>query len=537
MNGGVTHGTSLERAGRGMAIATLVSRAAGFLRIVVLAAALGLGTRLLDSYNVANTLPNAVYELVVGGAMASVVVPLLTRAALTEPDDGVVYAQRLLSLMVYGLSAVTIVALVAAPLLVDLYTPAFTAEQHDLAVVFSRYFLPQILFYGVSATAGAVLNIRGRFAAPMWAPLCNSLVVIAVGLTYLAVGGSTGIADLTAGQLTLLGVGTTAGVFAQLSLVVWALARSGFPVRLRLDPRGIAIRRIGRLGGWVLISVVAAQVLLAVATRSASLSGPGGITVYQNAYAVFQVPFAVIALSVMTAMLPRLSRSAARLDHPRVIRDLSLAVRVAAVTMAPIAVAMMVLGGQIAILLFGHGRSAASTVSLLGLVVAAFGLALVPFTGYMILQRGFYALQDTKTPALIAAGVATVGVAGCLGAAWLLPSADIVVGIPLAYAAAYTVGLIATALVLRRRLGRIDGNRLVRTHMRILVAATVGATCAILTVQALAPVVPPGWTGSLVTIAVAGLAGGLGYVAAGRVLHLTELRQLVATTMHSVRGG
>jgi putative peptidoglycan lipid II flippase len=287
----------------------------------------------------------------------------------------------------------------------------------------------------------------------------------------------------------------------------------------------------------VLISVVAAQVLLAVATRSASLSGPGGITVYQNAYAVFQVPFAVIALSVMTAMLPRLSRSAARLDHPRVIRDLSLAVRVAAVTMAPIAVAMIVLGGQIAILLFGHGRSAASTVSLLGLVVAAFGLALVPFTGYMILQRGFYALQDTKTPALITAGVAAVGVAGCLGAAWLLPSADIVVGIPLAYAVAYTVGLIATALVLRRRLGRIDGNRLVRTHLRILVAATVAATGAALTVQALAPVVPPGWTGSLVTIAVAGLASGLGYVAAGRVLHLTELRQLVATTVHSVRGG
>lgn len=335
--------------------------------------------------------------------------------------------------------------------------------------------------------------------------------------------------------MTLLAIGTSAGVFAQMTLVVWALASSGFPLRPRWDPRGIAIRRIGRLGGWVLMSVVASQVLLAVATRAASLSGPGGVTAYQSAYAVFQVPFAVVAVSVMTAMLPRLTRSAARLDHTQVIGDLSLAVRAAAVAMAPIAVAMMVLGRQIATLLFDHGRSVASTVSLLGVVVTAFGFALVHFTGYMILQRGFYALQDTKTPALITAGVTAIGVAGCVGVMWLLPSADIVIGVPVAYAAAYTVGLIATAIMLRRRLGRVDGRRLVRTHIRVLVAATIGAVCATLAVRTLVPVVASGWIGSLITITVAGLAGVASYVAAGRLLHLTELRQLVTTTMGSIR--
>ena len=125
-----------------MAVATLASRAAGFIRILVVASALGLGSRLLDSYNVANTLPNTVYELVVGGAMASIVVPLLTRASLTEPDHGVVYAQRLLSLMVYGLGAVTLAATALAPVLVDLFTPGFTADQRHLAVVFARFFLP-----------------------------------------------------------------------------------------------------------------------------------------------------------------------------------------------------------------------------------------------------------------------------------------------------------------------------------------------------------------------------------------------------------
>ena len=499
-------GESVGRAGRGMAVATLASRIAGFLRLVVLAAALGLGSRLLDSYNVANTLPNAVYELVVGGAMASVVVPLLARAALTEPDQGVLYAQRLLSLMVYGLGAVTVVAMVSAPWLVEVYTPGFTAEQRELAVAFSRFFLPQILFYGVSATAGAVLNIRGQFAAPAWAPLVNSVIVIGVGLLYLLLPGD-------GDHLVLLGVGTTLGVFGQTALVVGALARSGFPVRLRLDPRGIGIRRIGRLGGWVLLSVVAAQVLLAVATRAASMGGPGGVTAYQNASAVFQMPYAVIALSVMTAMLPRLSRNAARLDHRQVTEDLSRAIRLAVVALAPVAAVMLVLGPEIAAVLFGHGRSTAPAIALLGAVVAAYGVALLPFTGYAILQRGFYALQDTRTPALITTAVTVVGVAGCLTAGRVLPAEDIVVGIPLAYAAAYTVGLLVSAAVLRRRLGRIDGRRLVRTHARVAVATAMAACCGAVLV---------GWHPVVAAVAV-----GAVYLVAARLLRLGEVPQLV----------
>ncbi len=527
--------SSVGRAGRRMAVATLASRVAGFVRLVVLAAALGLGGRLLDSYNVANMLPNAIYELVLGGAMASVVVPLLARAALTEADAGVAYAQRLLSLLVYGLGAVTVVAMVSAPLLVDVYAPGFTGEQRELAVVLSRFFLPQILFYGVSATAGAVLNIRGRFAAPMWAPLANSLIVIAVGGAYLALGGTTSIASLTTTHLLLLAVGTTAGVFAQLALVLGALARSGFPVRLRLDPRGIGIRRIGRLGAWVLVSVLAAQILLAAATRAASLSGPGGISAYQNALAVFQMPFAVIAVSVMTAMLPGLSRSAARLDHAQITRDLSRAVRLAVVALAPVAVAMLVLGPQIAMLLFAHGRSSPPAIALLGAVVAAFGVALVPFAGYMILQRGFYALQDTRTPALITAGVAVVGVAGCFAATRLLPRAEIVAAVPLAYAVAYTAGLVAAAAILRRRLGRIDGYRLIRTHARVAVAAGAAGGCGAATAYALTPLAGSGWTAALITVAGAGGLGTAAYVGAARLVRLTELRQLVAATLAGIR--
>jgi putative peptidoglycan lipid II flippase len=447
----------------------------------------------------------------------------------------VVYAQRLLSLMVYGLGAVTLAATILAPFLVDLFTPGFTADQRHLAVVFTRFFLPQILFYGVSAASGAVLNIRGRFAAPMWAPLINSLVVIAVGLVYLVTGGTTSVQALTTNQVLLLGIGTSAGVFAQMALVMWALARSGFPLRPRLDPRGIGIRRIGRLSVWMLLSVATAQVLFAVATRSASISGPGGISAYQNAYALFQMPYAVIALSVMTAILPRLSRSAARTDHRQVIDDLSLAIRLATVVLAPVAAAMIILGPQLATLLFAHGHSVASTVGLLGAVVTAFGLALVPFTGYTILLRGFYATQDTKTPALITTGVSIVGVTGCLTAAWLLPRPQIVVAIPIAYAVAYTAGLVVAAFLLRRRLGRIDGHRLASTHARVALATAAAGAVAATFAHILAPLTSPAWTGSLLTLAAASLFGAITYVGAARSLRLTELRQLTATALAGIR--
>jgi putative peptidoglycan lipid II flippase len=511
-----------------MAVATTASRATGFLRVLVFAAALGFGGRLLDAYNLANTLPNTVYELIAGGAMASIVVPLLSRATLTEDDGGIAYAQRLLSLLAYLLGAVTLLAILAAEPLVHAFTPGFTPEQRHLAVVFSRFFLPQIVFYGMSAAAGAVLNIRGRFAAPVWAPLINNLIAIAVAAAYLIIGGTNRIQELTPGQTVLLAAGTTAGVLGQMATVLWALARSGFPLRPRLDPRGIGVRRILRFGGWVLLSVGAAQLLFTVATRSATLAGDGAVTIFQYAYMLFQVPYAVIALSLLTAMLPRLSRHAARHDHPRLVADLSRSLRVVSLVIAPFAVAMAVLGTPVARLLFAHARSGHSSVALFGVVIAVFGLALVPFTAYMTLLRGFFALQDTRTPALINTGVCLFGIVGATTATRLLPHHDLLIALPAAYALAYTVGALAAAATLRYRLGRLDGHRLTHTHARILVAGLLAAVATATVAH-----MTTGWAGtatpgSLVTLASATCAGAGTYAIAAWTLRLTEPHQVVA---------
>jgi putative peptidoglycan lipid II flippase len=258
-----------------------------------------------------------------GGAAASVLVPLPVRVAADDHIDTDLFTQRLLSLVLYGLSAVVIMTIIAAPLIVDLTVPGFSSVQRGLAVDFSRIFLPQILFYGISATLAAILNARGCFAAPMWAPVANNLIVTATAGTFLLVGGTGQMETLTQGQMLLLSIGTSAGVGVQMVVLAVVTRRAGFPLRLRANPRGVAVRRIAAMAGWTIASVIATQIALIVVTRLASQAGPGAVSVFSNAYTLFQLPYAVIAVTVITGLLPRMSRAPSVRDLSQVTADLS----------------------------------------------------------------------------------------------------------------------------------------------------------------------------------------------------------------------
>ncbi|GAA4494910.1 hypothetical protein GCM10023191_034820 [Actinoallomurus oryzae] len=518
----------LVQAGRAMAVATAVSRLTGFLRTLALVAALGLGTRLLDAYTAANVTPNTIYELVMGGALASVLVPLLVRTAADESVDGDLFAQRLLSLVVYGLSIVVIVTIVAAPFIVGLYVPGFSPAQRHLAVVFTRYFMPQILFYGVSATLSAVLNARGRFAAPMWAPVANNVVVIITAVAFLLIGGTGKLESLTQGQTLLLSIGTSAGVAAQMAVLLLSGRRAGFRLRLHADPRGIGVRRIAAMSGWTIASVTAAQAVFIVITGLASHAGQGAVAVYSNAGTLFQLPYAVIAVTVITGVLPRLSRAAADRDLGRVIADLSQSLRLTGVVLVPVAAALITLGPRLTTVLFAHGNASPAAAHLTGLVLAAYGLALVPFAAYQIMLRVFYALGDTRTPALLSVVVSAVTAGTCLAAARLDHGPHLVVALAACSAVAYTAGLLLTAYLLRRRIGRLDGHRLLNAHVRMLVAAALAAPVAAGTAWAIGSATGTAWTASLLTVVAAAAAGGGLYALIARALRITELRTLTA---------
>ena len=284
-----TQRSSLVRSGAGMAVGTLVSRATGFLRTLVLVYALGtLG--LGNAYNNANTLPNSVYYLMLGGIFTSVVVPLLVRAARRDPDRGEAYAQRLFTLGTLALLAVTVVATLLAAPLVDLTAPTIHGAEHNLMVVWAYFFIPQIFFYGISSLIGAILNTRGRFAAPMWAPVVNNLVVIVIGGLYVAtVGLNKDPSSISAAGVQLLGIGTTLGVVAQTVALFPSLRAAGFRWRPTLGFRPGEVTEMGRMAGWMSVYVIATWVGNLIAQIVANVAAPG-----RNGYSAYAIRLAAL---------------------------------------------------------------------------------------------------------------------------------------------------------------------------------------------------------------------------------------------------
>ncbi|MDP9435467.1 MAG: murein biosynthesis integral membrane protein MurJ, partial [Actinomycetota bacterium] len=461
---------------RGMALGTVASRATGFLRTAALAAVLGVAS-VGTVYDLANTTPNIVYELLLGGILTSIVVPLLVRAAKDDPDGGEAYAQKLLTVVVLGLGTATVLLVAGAPLLVDLYAGGLSPDSRELAIVLARFFLPQVLFYGVGAVLGAVLNTRGRFAVPMWAPVLNNLVVIAACGVFLLLPGVSPLrpGTLTDAQVLVLGLGTTLGIVAQTVALVPSLRAAGFRLRLRRDLRGVGLGTLARLARWTLLYVAANQlaylVVVNLATEDRALNDLGrGYAAYVKAFVLWQLPHAVVAVSVITALLPGLSRAAADGRTGDLRAQLDHGLRLTVAVLVPAAVAYVVLGRQVAVAVFGHGRTSVEQAAFIGVLLSVFALGLVPFSAYQLQLRAFYAAGDTRTPTLVNLGVNAVLVVADLALYALLPDDRKVAGLAAGHAISYAAGLALCTVVVRRRIGGGQGHVL-RTAVRCLVAS------------------------------------------------------------------
>ncbi len=526
---------SLVRSSRVMAVGTVASRGTGFLRVAVIGAAIG-ARGVGDTYNIANVLPNIVYELLLGGVLSSVVVPLLVQAARGDADGGEAYAQRLLTLVALTLGATSLAAVLAAPLIMGVYG-RFDPAQRDLAVTFARFFLPQILFYGVGATMGAILNTRGRFAAPMWAPVTNNVVVIGAALVFFALPGPATNELLTGAQILTLAVGTTAGIVVQTVALMPALRRSGFRWRPRFDFRGAGLQPAGRLAGWVVVYVLVNQAaylvivnLATAASRAANRVGGGaaaGYSPYFYAFTLFSLPHAVVAVSVITALLPQMSRHAIddRLDHLRA--DLAAGLRLSGVVLVPASLAYLALGPLVGTLVFDHGRIGPADARQIGAVLAAFAVGLVPFSAFQLSLRAFYAQRDTRTPALVNVAVNAVNVGVDLLLYAVLPPEDRVIGLALGYAASYAVGFALTSRVLGRRLpAPAEPQHVLRTYLRLLVAALPATALALAVAATLTSLAGPDAAGTAVALAVALPLGAVAYIAVALRLRVEEVALL-----------
>lgn len=461
---------SLVGATSSIAVATLVSRITGFIRQVGLAAVLGLAV-INDSYTVANTLPTMLYEVLLGGVLTSVVVPLLVRAAQEDGDHGESYAQRLVTVSCVVLGAATVLAVVGAPLLAWLFLGKSPNANPQLATAFAYLLLPQILFYGLSGLYGAILNARSIFGPPAWAPVLNNIVVLATVLVYVLVPGEISLDPIRMGdtKLLILGVGTTAGIVAQAVVQVPGLRRAGFRFRWRWgwDPR---LTQAGGMAAWFVLYVVVGQLGYVVTTRAAAVGEAGGIVIYGLVWLLLQLPFGVIGYSLLTAIMPRMSRAAAEGDVRGVVDDLSLGSRYLTVLLVPITVVFTVAGTQIGVALFSLGKAGTNAERLgMALAVSAFGL--LPYAVVMLQLRVFYALADARTPTVINGLMTALKIPLLLACPLLLDGSDVVLGLTAVNSMSYVVGAVVGQLWLRHRLGRLETKRALLTLGKSLLAA------------------------------------------------------------------
>ncbi|MEU1890991.1 murein biosynthesis integral membrane protein MurJ [Streptomyces pristinaespiralis] len=521
-----------------MAAGTLVSRLTGFVRSLVITAALG-AALLGDTFTVAYTLPTMIYILTVGGGLNSVFVPQLVRAMKNDEDGGEAYANRLLTLVMVALGAIVVVAVFAAPLLIRLMSDTIASDQaaNSVAVTFARYCLPTIFFMGVHVVMGQILNARGRFGAMMWTPVLNNIVMITTFGLFIWVYGTSaesqmGVQTIPPEGVRLLGVGTLLGLVVQALAMIPYLRETGFRFRPRFDWKGHGLGKTVKLAKWTVLFVLANQAGVLVVTQLATAAGEAsgkqgaGFIAYTNAQLIWGMPQAIITVSVMAALLPRISRAAHDNDPGAVRDDISQGLRNSAVAIVPVSFAFLALGLPMSTLLFAStGTEAAKGM---GFILMAFGLGLIPYSVQYVVLRGFYAYEDTRTPFYNTVIVAVVNAGASALCYVLLPAQWAVVGMAASYGLAYAVGVGVAWRRLKNRLGGdLDGAHVMRTYARLSMASVPAAVVGGAVAYGILTALGSGAGGSVVALVVGGVALlGVFFVAAKR-MRIEELNAMV----------
>ena len=511
---------TLGRSTAVMAAGTLASRVTGFGRLVALAYAMGF-TRLTDSYNLANVTPNIVYEMVLGGVLSATLVPVFVERYATDDEDD---AWRAISAVVTTAAAlllvVTAVFVVIAPLLVRLYTIGNDSpsvdEQRVVATSLLRLFAPQVALYGMVTLTTAILNARRRFAAPMFAPVLNNLVVIGVLLALPHVVDEVSLSAVRedTGARLLLGLGTTAGVAAMAVALLPSLRRAGARLRPVWDPGHPAVRTIIRLSGWTFGFVAANQVALMLVLILANREA-GDVAAYQAGLVFFQLPYGVFAVSVMTALQPELSERWALDDLAGYGRRVSQGLRTIAAVVVPAAVGYLVLASPLVKVALEHGALGSTSADTTAGVLTMLAIGLPGFSAYLFLMRAFQAMQDTRSVFFLYLLENGLNVVLALA---LYPALG-VKGLALAYALAYTGGAGAALVLLQRRTGSVEMYDVIRTWVRIGLASTLMAAA----VMAVGAVARPDLVRALAGV----LAGVTVYLVVARRLGIQETSALL----------
>jgi putative peptidoglycan lipid II flippase len=484
--------SSIGRASALLGAGTIVSRLTGFLRTIVLVAAIGSTTAAGNAFTIANQLPNNIYAIISTGILTAVIVPQIVRSA-AHPDGGNAFVSKLLTLGTIVLLGATGLALVFAPQLIHLYGMRFSEDQRALGTAFAYWCLPQIFFYGIYSLFGETLNARKVFGPFTWAPIVNNIVSIAgFGVFMLIFGGQP--TTWTPTMVALLGGTATLGIAVQAIILMLFWRRAGLRIRPDFRWRGVGLRDIGRLAGWTFLMVVAGQIAGLVQTTLLPPEGSPGAFATANAWLLFMLPYSIIVLSIGTPYFTRLSEHAAAGRDDVVRSDIGQSIRTLGVFIVIATAALAVAAVPASRIFTGSAAQAMQAAP----VLWCYLVGLIPLAVLFVIQRTFYAYHDTRTPFFFTILQCALVIGTALIAAAVLPDSLLAAGVALGQSISSLIQVIVATWLLHRRLGGIGTATWIGALARFVAAA-----------------IPAAVVGGLVYLL---LGGGTGWMTRGQLL-------------------
>ncbi|SNT15370.1 murein biosynthesis integral membrane protein MurJ [Rhodococcoides kyotonense] len=524
-----------------IAVATLVSRITGFFKQVVMLAILG--GAIASSFTSATILPNMISELVLGAVLTAIVVPVLVRAEMEDADGGTSFVRRLFTVAFTMLFVVAVIATISAPLLSRMLIDDTAKVSSDLTTALSYLLLPAILFYGLSGLLTAILNTRQNFRPGAWAPVWNNLVVLGIFSLYFFVPGEITLdpVKMSDPHILILGLGVTAGVITQVTALIPALRREKIDLRplWGFDAR---LKAFGGMAAAIILYVVISQAGLVFATRISAGADAAGPAIYSQAWILLQLPYGILGVTVLTAIMPRLSRNAANGDTPAVVDDLSVATRLTLVALVPIVVFLTFAGPWVGEALFGFGNFA-DDAPRLGEAVSWSAFTLIPYALVLIHLRVFYAREQAWTPTWIILGITGVKIAlSALAPVVASDDQQVVLWLGVANGLGFVVGACIGGFLLHRSLGDLRMINVGKTIWMVLLASAAGGT-AMLAIDRIVDLggltEPLGMIGAMLRVgicAVLMLGITFGILWFGRIPEVLAVTVAISRLVRKVRG-
>lgn len=468
-----------------MASGTAASRITGQIRTILLAAALGTTGLAANAYQAGSMIPQLIYTLVSGGIFNAVLVPQIVRTL--EKKNAEERLNKLITFAIGLLLAVTILMAAATPVLTTLYAGG-SQEMQTLTCAFTLWCMPQIFFYGLYTVLGQVLAAKGRFAMYAWSSVAANIISCLGFGIFIFIFGKANREPLSFwnGNTLLLTAGFwTLGVAAQALVLFWPLMKSGIHYRPSFGIRDIGLRSMGPVAAWSMGIVVVTQIVVMITTHITT-SVPfvaeqrlgldqfevAGNATYQNAYTMFLLPYSLVAVSVATAIFPKISLAIANHDLNDARKDLSEALRHVSLIMCFFTVVFIVIPTPISLALIPSISLQEANLMAAPLTMLAFGLPLT--SSYLIIQRTFFAFEDGKSPFIFAFAQLFTEIIAFVSCVNLLPPTCWVTALGACVSISYFLTFPSLVHMLRNRFNKdLDEKRLITTHVKIVASALI----------------------------------------------------------------